>query len=74
MTAVKRISKWSVNYRHECRLNVICLENLNKRVPVYTRQLTDYEMKEIFENKNYNYIKNIGRDIDGYEWKELTKY
>ena len=74
MTAVKRKYNWGVEYKQEVERSIKRYNHLNQLNSVYTRQLTSTEILEIFEKKNYDYIKNIGRNIDGLEWKELNDY
>jgi hypothetical protein len=74
MTAVKRKYNWGVEYKQEVERSIKRYNHLNQLNSVYTRQLTSAEILEIFEKKNYDYIKNIGRNIDGLEWKELNDY
>ena len=74
MTAVKRKYNWGVEYKQEVERSIKRYNRLNQLNSVYTRQLTSAEILEIFEKKNYDYIKNIGRNIDGLEWKELNDY
>lgn len=74
MTAVKRKYNWGVEYKQEVERSIKKYNHLNQLNSVYTRQLTSTEFLEIFEKKNYDYIKNIGRNIDGLEWKELNDY
>ena len=74
MIAAKKKDNWGVEYKQSVETSIRKYNYLNQQMPVYTRQLTEVEKIEIFEKKNYNYIKNIGRNIDGLEWKELTNY
>lgn len=74
MTAVKRKYNWGAEYKQEVERSIKKYNHLNQLNSVYTRQLTSTEFLEIFEKKNYDYIKNIGRNIDGLEWKELNDY
>ena len=43
---------------------------LNEKQPVYSRQMTEEEMAQIFGG-NPDYIKNIGRNSDGQEWRKI---
>lgn len=71
MTAVKKQLLWASQYRLSVQISIERYNYLNRFQPVYTRQLDEYEMGQIFGD-NPDYIKNIGRKIDGKEWKELT--
>lgn len=62
-------SSWGVRFANAIEISVDYYNWLNQRQPVFTRQLTEYEMEQIFGN-NPNYIKNIGIN-DGYEWQKV---
>lgn len=61
---------WSKRYRLEVEASIQHYNALNQLQPVYTRPLDEKEKEQIFGG-NPDYIKNIGRKIDGKEWKEL---
>ena len=42
----------------------------NEKQPVYSRQMTEEEMTQIFGG-NPDYIKNISRNSDGQEWRKI---
>lgn len=44
----------------------------NEQQPVYTRQMTEEEIATIFGG-NPDAIKNIGRNSDNKEWRELNE-
>lgn len=67
MIAVESKYTWSIRYRLEVEATIRKYNNLNKLQPVWTRPLNEEEKKQIFGG-NPNYIKNIGRKIDGKEW------
>lgn len=71
MIAVKKELLWASQYRLSVQISIERYNLLNRFQPVYTRQLDEYEMEQIFGG-NPDYIKNIGHNIDGKEWKELT--
>lgn len=51
------------------------IEKMNHRnslQPVWTRKLTAEEMAQIF-GENPDYIKQIGREIDGKEWRHYDE-
>lgn len=63
---------WSTRYRLEVEASIQRYNALNQLQPVYTRPLDEKEKEQIFGG-NPDYIKNIGRKIDGKEWKELIR-
>lgn len=67
MIAVNRQYLWSMKYREEVEASIYKYNYLNSIQPVWTRPLDEEEKKQIFGG-NPNYIKNIGRKIDGKEW------
>lgn len=67
MIAVESKYTWSIRYRLEVETNIRKYNYLNMLQPVWTRPLDEEEKKQIFGG-NPNYIKNIGRKIDGKEW------
>jgi hypothetical protein len=56
---VNSTARWKERYLDEIRRNLDKAEKENENAIVKTRQLTDKEKKEIFENRNYDYIKEI---------------
>lgn len=58
---------WSLQYRLAVEASIQRYNILNQSQPVWTRPLDEEEKKELFGG-NPNYIKNIGRKIDGKEW------
>lgn len=42
----------------------------NSQQPVWTRQMTEFEIAQVFGG-NPDYIKEIGRNSDGQEWRLL---
>ena len=42
----------------------------NEKQPVYSRQMTEEEKAQIFGG-NPDYIKNIGKNSDGQEWRKV---
>ena len=70
MMAAKRMYLWSKEYSAEVGRGIKSYNAANKKSSVWTRKLTDYEKNELFGG-NPNYIKNIGKGIDGFEWREL---
>ena len=42
----------------------------NNNQPVYTRQMTEEEMKQVFGG-NPDAIKNIGMSVDNQEWRRI---
>lgn len=71
VTAISPMASWGARYASEVEAAIRRYDYLNLKQPVYARKLTQEEMNQLF-NGNPNYIKNIGRNIDGKEWKELT--
>lgn len=71
VTAISPMASWGARYASEVETAIRRYDYLNSKQPVYTRKLTQEEINQLF-NGNPNYIKNIGRNIDGKEWKELT--
>lgn len=71
VTAISPMASWGARYASEVEAAIRRYDYLNSKQPVYTRKLTQEEINQLF-NGNPNYIKNIGRNIDGKEWKELT--
>lgn len=71
VTAISPMASWGARYASEVEAAIRRYDYLNSKQPVYTRKLTQEKMNQLF-NGNPNYIKNIGRNIDGKEWKELT--
>lgn len=71
VTAISPMASWGARYASEVEVAIRRYDYLNSKQPVYTRKLTQEEINQLF-NGNPNYIKNIGRNIDGKEWKELT--
>lgn len=63
---------WSKRYRLEVEASIQRYNALNQLQPIYTRPLDEKEKEQIFGG-NPDYIKNIGRKIDGKEWKELIR-
>lgn len=63
---------WSKRYRLEVEASIQRYNVLNQLQPVYARPLDEKEKEQIFGG-NPDYIKNIGRKIDGKEWKELIR-
>lgn len=72
MIAVKRQFLWSMQYRIEVEKSIKKYTMLNQFQPVWTRPLDEEEKKQLFGN-NPNYIKNIGRGIDGKEWRLMNE-
>lgn len=72
MIAVESKYTWSIRYRLEVEASIRKYNDLNKLQPVWTRPLNEEEKKQIFGG-NPNYIKNIGRKIDGKEWGLLKR-
>jgi len=56
---VNSAAMWKARFTEETKRNIKRAEEENENAVVKTRQLTDKEKKEIFENGNYNYIKEI---------------
>lgn len=75
MIAAKRLSSWARHYAEEVYASYIYHSFMNSVQPVWTRPMTQKEKDEIFGN-NPDYIKNIGRKIDGKEWRmmDLDEY
>lgn len=72
VTAISPMASWGARYASEVEAAIRRYDYLNSKQPVYTRKLTQEEINQLF-NGNPNYIKNIGRNIDGKEWKELIR-
>ena len=70
MIAVNRQYSWSMKYREEVEASIHKYNYLNSIQPVWTRPLDEEEKKQIFGG-NPDYIKNIGRKIDGKKWRLL---
>lgn len=56
---VNSAAMWKARFIEEMTRSVERAEEINKNAEVKTRQLTDKEKKEIFENRNYDYIREI---------------
>lgn len=61
---------WAIHYAKEVEKSIEYYNWVNQFQPVWTRPLSEEEKKELFGG-NPNYIKKIGRKIDGKEWKEI---
>lgn len=68
---LKRESWWSIKYRESVEASIYYYNALNQIQPVWTRPLDQEEINQIFGG-NPDYIKNIGRNIDGKEWTLLN--
>lgn len=68
MIAVKRQNKWAVHYAEEVEQSIEYYNLINQLMPVWSRPLDEEEKKELFGG-NPDYIKKIGRQTDGKEWK-----
>ena len=68
---LKRESWWSIRYRESVEASIDYYNALNQIQPVWTRPLDQEEINQIFGG-NPDYIKNIGRNIDGKEWTLLN--
>ena len=66
MIPVKRQYLWGYHYRQSIKQSVAYYNSLNMQQPVWTRQLDQEEINQIFGG-NPDYIKNIGRN-DGKIW------
>lgn len=56
---VNSAAMWKARFTEETNRNIKRAEEENENAVVKTRRLTDKEKKEIFENRNYDYIKEI---------------
>ena len=56
---VNSAAMWKARFIEEMTRSVERAAEINKNAEAKTRQLTDKEKKEIFENRNYDYIKEI---------------
>lgn len=56
---VNSAAMWKARFTEETNRNIKRAEEENENAVVKIRQLTDKEKKEIFENRNYDYIKEI---------------
>lgn len=70
MIAVESKYLWASQYRESVERSIRHYNLKNMFEPVWTRLLDEEEKKQIFGG-NPNYIKNIGRNIDGKEWRLL---
>lgn len=72
MIAVNSKYLWEAKYRLSVEQSIDYYNELNKHQPVWMRELEPEEKRQIFGG-NPDYIKNIGRNIDGKDWRLLEK-
>lgn len=72
MIAVNSKYLWEAKYRLSVEQSIDYYNELNKHQPVWMRELELEEKRQIFGG-NPDYIKNIGRNIDGKDWRLLEK-
>lgn len=72
MIAVESKYLWAIKYRLEVEQSIRRYSYLNQFQPVWTRPLDEEEKKQLFGG-NPDYIKKIGRGIDGKEWRLMNE-
>lgn len=61
---------YNARVKAELTHDVKIMNAKNMNLPVYTRQMTEEEMKQVF-GENPDAIKNIGMSVDNQEWRRI---
>lgn len=64
------VTSYNQKVKEELERDIDMRNWLNEKQPVFTRQMTEEEKAQIFGG-NPDYIRNIGRNSDNKEWREL---